>query len=175
MRRSALGLISSIFLLIAAVQADRNGSTVLAQTDYQLFFPIVFKREIRAVNPTRTPTPTLTRTATRTATPFRSATPRPTSTITPTNTLSPTPTYTATNTPTTTLEPLPSFTIRFVSTPIQIPQTPTPSPTPTDRLQDVEGTPSSPGLARGDWGLLALVGLIWVLLGAWLVLLTRQR
>jgi hypothetical protein len=173
MRQSILGLIFGIVLLITAVQVDRNGLTVLAQGDFQLFFPIVFNSEIRAVNATKTPTPTLTRTATQTVTPFRSATPRPTSTITPTNTLSPTPTYTATYTPTTTLEPLPSFTLRFASSPTPISQSTTPSP--TYALPDAGETITAPGFNRGDWGLLALVGLIWVLLGAWLVLLTRQR
>jgi len=173
MRRSALGLVSGIILLITAAQVDRAGLTALAQTNFQLFFPIVINSEIRAVNPTRTPTPTVTRTATRTATPFRSATPQPTSTITPTSTLSPTPTFTATRTPTTTLEPLPSFTLRFVSTPTS--SSPATTPSPTAALQATEDRDFLQGISRGDWGLLALVGLIWVLLGAWLVLLTRQQ
>jgi hypothetical protein len=173
MRRFTSILALGLLLLIIAVNDIWIDRRSLAQIDYTLFFPIVFRTEIKLVIPARTPTPTLTRTPTLTSTPFRSVTPIPTSTITPTNTQSPTPTYTPTRTPTTTLAPLPSFTMIFITSPPTITQTstwiPTGIPLETDNSNFLSG------IDKADWGIIVLVGLVWMLLGTWLVLMFRQK
>lgn len=122
--------------------------------------------------PTRTKTPTATRTQTRTSTPFRSSTPIPTSTITPTVTITPTATFTATLTPTTTYVPLPEFTLIY--------PTFTPSITST-RITPVEATITQTPLPfiavksnQTKLGILASIGLVWILLAAWLFILIRR-
>lgn len=122
--------------------------------------------------PTRTRTPTTTPTQTRTSTPFRTFTPLPTSTITPTITLTPTWTFTPTFTPTTTYIPLPEISLVY--------PTFTPSSTYTQTAtQESTNTQTPVPLfgSRGNQsrlGILAFVGLVWVLLTIWLIILIRR-
>ena len=122
--------------------------------------------------PTRTRTPTPTRTITRTPTPYRSVTPLPTSTITPTATITPTLTFTPTLTPTTTYVPLPEVTMVY--------PTFTPSATPTKVSPITPTITRTPAPFFGDranqarLGILASVGIVWILLAIWIVILIRR-
>ena len=122
--------------------------------------------------PTRTKTPTPTRTKTPTSQPFRTFTPLPSSTITPTTTLTPTLTFTPTLTPTPTYVPFPEITLIY--------PTFTPSMTPTRSViikPTITQTPPSlfnNKTNQARLGILASVGLVWVLLAVWLVVLIRR-
>ena len=181
MRRIFALPIFGFFLLATAFIGDRTAASPLAQTEYVLYLPIVFRLEAIPPTPTstpipastRTPTPTPTRTQTRTVAPFRSATPVPTATVSPTATLTPTSTPTPTNTATTTLIPLPSFTLDFPPARETVQATRTLPPAGTAEQEEGPGLVSE--LDRADWGLITLIGLIWVLLGFFLYLFLRQK
>lgn len=122
--------------------------------------------------PTRTRTPTATRTITRTSTPFRSSTPLPTSTITPTITLTPTLTFTPTTTFTPTYMPLPELTLIYPTF------TPSLTSTKLPTLKPSLSPTSTPYFGNKNnqtrLGILASVGLVWILLSVWLVILLRR-
>lgn len=137
-----------------------------------------------------TPTPTLTRTPTATHTaqvihtatasrtvpaPVVTFTPAPTSTATPSETPTPSSTPTETLIPTTTLLPLPSITILW--------PTATPTDTPTPR-QFTTSTPEQTSTPTPEGGpravplrisfLAAVIGVLWLLLGAFLFIYLRR-
>jgi hypothetical protein len=134
------------------------------------YIPIVYR--LYLVHPTPTPTITPTKTIYITYTPYRTYTPYPTNTITPTLTLTPTLTFTPTNTHTSTYMPFPSITLLYMS------QTPTKTITPT-QVPSATITPTVAGginiqPENGRTIALILVGILWVLLAAWLIILIRR-
>jgi hypothetical protein len=176
-------LFSCILLFLSLSSQFNSPPRENSDVDSVLYLPLILKdfritptetptASATGPRPTRTKTPTPTRTQTTTFTPFRSSTPLPTSTITPTVTITPTATFTATLTPTTTYVPLPEFTLVY--------PTFTPSKTST-RIIPVEATFTQtplPFLAvksnQTKLGILASIGLVWILLAAWLIILIRR-
>jgi hypothetical protein len=138
-----------------------------------LYFPLVYNSALNQPAPTKTPKPTQTRTPTRTRVPYRPPTQRPTATITPTITLTPTLTLTPTFTSTTTLIPLKSITIEFPSSTPST--TPRPTITPTVTPSETPAPGGLPGIPPSSWLIIILLGLLWVILAAWLFIFLRQR
>jgi hypothetical protein len=68
---------------------------------------------------------------------------------------------------------LPSFTLIFITPQVTRTQTSTPTPINNPQLTDIPDLITT--IDRGDWGIIILVSLIWILLGTWFVLLTRQK
>ena len=170
-------LVSLVLILSFALSAPSGISagyqTLENQVQDYLYFPIILYSFVEPVQPTKTPKPTQTRTPTRTMVPFRTSTPQPTATTTPTNTLTPTFTLTPTKTSTTTLIPMVVITVQFPSstptfTPTTTPsQTVTPSETPSPGIV--------PGISPRSWLIILLLGLLWMILAAWLIIFLRQR
>lgn len=143
------------------------------QVQHHLYFPIISYSYVVDVPPTKTPKPTQTRTPTRTRIPYRTSTPRPTVTKTPTNTLTPTLTLTPTNTSTTTLIPMASITILYPSSTPSFTPTRTPSQTATPSETSPPGT--IPEIPPRSWLIITLLGLLWIILAAWVFIFLQQR
>ncbi len=123
--------------------------------------------------PTKSYTRTLTWTPSKTSTPYRSSTPVPSSTITPTLTDTPTNTPSPTNTLTSTYIPLPSITILFPTSTKSITPSVTIIPTKVSNITPTPTFPNRNNLPR--FGILVLIGLLWVMLGGFLYLLFHRN
>ena len=136
--------------------------------------------------PTQTPedtdeTHTPTVTVTNTSTPAPTITSAPTSTPTlvptgvPTSNLTATMAYTKTALPTTTLIPLPTIIVIYPKTDIIIPTvTLTPSPLPTETQEPIDDYVKTGFKVLGVAGLVCVVGMLWLLLVIWIVLLVNR-
>jgi len=150
-----------------------SGQQDANQLPSELYFPLIQRIYLDQIPTTRTPKPPRTAAPTRTRIPFRSATPNYTATQTLTPTLTPTFTLTPTYTPTTTLIPLVSITIQFPSSTPSTTPTSTTSPTVTPSATAPPG--GVPGIPPNSWLIIILVGVLWVILAAWLFIFLRQR
>ena len=162
-------LVFLVFILV--VMFKINHLPGQAAEPYTIWYlPIVHR--LYLVHPTPTPTITPTKTIYITYTPYRTYTPYPTNTITPTLTLTPTSTFTPTNTLTSTFLPFPSITLLYMT------QSPTNTLTPT-QIRSATITPTVEGGANmqpesGRTTALILVGILWLLLAGWIVILIRR-
>lgn len=183
MNRMHFIVLPFLLLLISPTYRAENRFYTSNHADTTIYLPLVLNEfgisppktptaSPTGPRPTRTRTPTPTRTQTRTSTPFRTSTPLPTSTITPTITLTPTFTFTPTFTPTTTYLPFPEITLTY--------PTFTPSSTSTQTATQASTQTQTPVPIFGSSGnqarlsILAAVGLVWVLLAVWIVILLRR-